>query len=316
MGEIVMREISSLTHTDNDTLSADIPREHVYFDLVIRLVGELNVTVGATLAENGILNLLKNIQLKANGTLTPKDLNGVLAYLRAKYEGQVSPTLNQPAVGVAVNKFDCSVPIRFILPPSYAGDRFDTAFNSNPFKTLQIILTTGDVNDVISAGTATLQNFTYAIHTQEVEQLTNTLLHLNIENQNDVAFSAAKTALEQELPRGDNLLYRSLAIRSLDNGVQSDTLINSIQLRSNGTKIHVDIKWDELLDRNKEQYHLEAVNVGFAILDLDPRHNFAELIPMINKSNFKLVYNVNAPAAATGLIEVLPSVIVLTQAGS
>ena len=314
MGEIVQREIASLTHKDNDLLTADVPREHVYLDLVLRIVGELNVTVAATLTEWSILNLIKNIQLKGNGTLTPKDMNGIFAYLRSKYEGQVAPTFNAPAVGVAVNKFDFSVPIRFILPPSYGGDRFDSAFDSDPFKTLQLILSTGDVDDVISAGTATLQNLTYSVHTLEIENLTNKLLHLNIENQSDKAFTAANTALDHELPRGDNLLYRSLAIRVLDNGVMSDTVLNSVQLRSNGTKVHVDIKWDELLDRNKEQYHLETIATGFGIIDLDPRHNFAELIPMINKSNFKLIYNVNAPGGANGLIQVLPSIIVINQA--
>jgi hypothetical protein len=312
MGNLIKRVIKSLTHSDNDILTWDVYREHVYMGLTLKLEGEINVSSTITLIENGILNLVKNIQLKADGTLTPIDMNGTLAYLRAKYEGQVSPSLSQPGTGTGVQAFSCSIPIKFILPPSYGDMRYGTAFNSAPFKTLTLAIKTGAASDVFSAGAGTLQNFTYKLHTQELKGLEAISLNMNMQNQQDRNFSSASTTLEQELPEGELLAYRSIALRVLNNGVQSDALLNSLSLRS-GTEIFVDIPFKELIDNNKEDYHLEALTTGFAILDLDTRHQFADMVRMQGRSNLKFVFDVNAPTSSTGLIEILPSTLILNQ---
>jgi hypothetical protein len=309
MGQTTKRKITSLAHSDNDFLSADIPREHLYARLWIRISGNLVVSSTATLQENGILNLVKNIQIKAGGAFIPKNMSGVLAYLRAKYEGRVAPTLSQPAVGVATNAFNASIPIDFILPPDYGrNDRYSTMFDSDIYKTLQIILNVGDVDDVIASGAATLTSLTYAIHTDEIANIINRFPDFNIENQQDKNFTSASSALEHDLPLGN--LYRSFAIRAVDNGSQSDTVLNSIKMKINGNIVPNEITWDELLDINKQDYHIETMETGFAILNLDSRRLFAELEETKHVSTFKLVYDVDAPTTS-GVIEVLPSEIIL-----
>lgn len=307
----IKRKIASLAHSDNDFLTADIPRGHMYATLWIRIAGNLVVTSAVTLKENGILNLLKNIQIKAEGALVPKNMSGVLAYLTAKYENRVAPTLSQPAVGVATNAFNASIPISFILPPDYGrADRSSTLFDSFPLKTLQLILSTGDVDDVISAGAATFSNLSYSVHSAEIAGITTRATDSNQESQQDKNFTSASTALEHDMPVGN--IYRRFAIRAVDNGVQSDAVLNSIQLKT-GTFIHADVTWDELLDITKQNYHVETMEAGFAILDLDDRKLFADMLDTrqgTGISSLKLVYNVDAPTTS-GVIEVLPSEIIL-----
>jgi hypothetical protein len=310
MGLLTKRRIASLAHSDNDFLTSDIPREHMFARLWIRISGNLVVTAAVTLQENGILNLLKNIQIKAEGALVPKNMSGVLAYLRSKYEGRVAPTLSQPATAAGTNAFNASIPIDFILPSDYGrNDRYSTLFDSDIYKTLQIILSSGNVDDVISAGTATLSSVTYAVHTDEITGIANRFTDMNQESQQDKNFSSASTALEHDMPLGN--LFRSFAIRAVNNGSQSDTLLNSIQVRMNGNIILADLTWDELLDINKQEYHVESMETGFAILNLDVRRLFAEMVPSKNASSLKLIYNVDAPTSSTGVIEVLPSEIIL-----
>ena len=62
---------------------------------------------------------------------------------------------------------------------------------------------------------------------------------------------------------------------------------------------------------NKQKYHIETMTTGFAILDLDDRSLFAEMIPSKDLSSLKLVYDVDAPTSNNGLIEVVPSEILL-----
>lgn len=311
MGLRLLRKIaSSLGHSDNDILSADIPREHMFATIWIRIAGTLTVTAAVTLQENGILNLIKNIQIKAEGAITPKNMNGVLAYLIGKYEYNVAPTLSQPGTADGAQTFNASIPISFILPPSYSQqNRYATLFDSDPLKTLQILLTVGDVDDVISAGSASLTSVSYAIHASELSGIKNRQVDLNQESQQDKNFSSASTALEHDFPLGH--LYRRFALRVLNNGAQSDTLLNSLKVQANGTNILADITWDELLDINKQSYQLESLTTGFAILNLDDRSLFAEMIPSRNLSSLKLVYNVDAPSSSTGRIEVVPCEILL-----
>jgi hypothetical protein len=312
MGLALKRKLTTLTHSDNDILSADIPREHMFSTIWIRIAGTLTVTVDATARENHILNLIKNIQIKAEGAIVPKNMNGVNAFLISKYESRVQPNMSAPSGYTAAGSpytFNASIPISFILPPDYGrNDRYATLFDSDPLKTLQILITTGDVDDIISAGTATVAA-TYAIHANEISGIQNRLTDLNQESQQDKSFAGASSALEHDLPLGN--LYRRFAIRVLNNGAQSDTLLNSIKLRANGTNILADVTWDELLDMNKQKYHIETMTTGFAILDLDDRSLFAEMIPSKDLSSLKLVYDVDAPTSNNGLIEVVPSEILL-----
>jgi hypothetical protein len=315
MGLAIKRTITTLTHSDNDILSADIPREHMYSQLMVRIAGTLTVTADATARENHILNLIKNIQIKGQGAIVPKSLGGVNAYLISKYENRIAPNMSAPSGYTAAGSpytFNVSVPISFILPPSYGrAHRHSTMFDSDPLKTLQILITTGDVDDIISAGTATVAA-TYSIHTREITGIVERLVSLNQESEQSKGFASASTNLEHDMPLGN--LYRRFAIRVLDNGVQSDTLLNSIKLKANGTNILADITWDQLLDINKEDYHIETMTTGFAILDLDDRKLFAEMVPSQNLSSLKLVYDVDAPASNNGLIEVVPSEIILNEA--
>jgi hypothetical protein len=312
MGLRILRDIKTITHVDNDILSADIPREHMFSTIWIRIAGTLTVTAAVTLQENSILNLLKKIQIKAEGAITPKNMNGVLAYLIGKYEYNVAPTLSAPGTADGAQTFNASIPISFILPPAYGRqNRYATLFNSDPLKSLQIILNTGDVDDVISAGTATIAA-TYSVHSSELSGIKNRMVDLSQENQQDKSFSSASTALEHDFPLGN--LYRRLAFRVLNNGTQSDTLLNRIKVQANGTNILADIAWNQLLDINKQKYQMETMTTGFAILDFDDRNLFAELIPSRNLSSLKLVYDVDAPTSNVGLIEVVPSELLLNPA--
>jgi hypothetical protein len=281
----------------------------MYSTIWIRLSGTLTVTAAITLIENNILNLIKNIQIKAEGAITPKNMNGVLAYLIGKYEYHVAPTLSAPGTADGAQTFNVSIPISFILPTDYGKtNRYATLFDSDPLKTLQLLITTGDTADIFSAGTATM-SATYSIHSSEISGIRNRVTDLNQENQHDKSFSSASTALEHDLPLGN--LYRRFAFRALNNGSQSDAVLNSIKVQANGTNILADITWAELLDINKQAYQQESMTTGFAILNLDDRHLFAEMIPSKNLSSLKLVYNVDAPSSNNGLIEVVPCEILL-----
>lgn len=316
MGLLIKRAVKTIVHSDNDILSADIPREHLFVMLWLQITGTLTVAVDATAKENNILNLIKNIQIKAEGSITPKSLSAVNAYLISKYENRVAPTFNPPSGYTAAGSpytFNASIPVAFILPSSYGrNDRYSTLFDSQALQTLQILLTTGDVDDVISAGTATLTNVSYTVHTSELSGIRSRRVDLNQESQQDANFSAASSSLVQNIPVGN--LYRRFAFRVLDNEVQSESLVYSIKLKVNGTNILTDVSWAQLKDINKEQYHIETLTNGFAIIDLDERKLFAEMLDTRGISSLKIEYGVNAPAGANGRIEVVPSEILINPA--
>ena len=309
MGLALKRQVARLTHSDNALLSSDIPKEHLYATLFLRVSGILTVTAAITLRENNILNLIKNIQIKMEGAVTLKNFSGVNAFLAAKYEDMTQPVLSAPATADGANAFNAVIPISFALPPSYSQqNRFSTLMDSSLFKSLQILITTGDADDIFSAGTATLSSVVYEIQSSELTGITNRIVDSNFESQQDKNFTSASTNLEHEMPV-DGSLYRRFGIRVNDNGAQSDAMLNRIKLKANGTNILVDLAWDELLDINKRVYRQESLSTGYAILNLDERFLGAEMINTKKLSSLTLVYDVDASTA--GIIEVVPSTLVM-----
>lgn len=308
LARTLRRKIASVTHVDNTILSVELPKEHLYHTLHVRIQGSMVVSGALTLKENGIINLLKNINLKIDGRLSPKNASAVLFHFGAMYENQQRPRFQDTLTTVATHTFYCDVPIRFKLPNKVAQP-YGFLLNSDPFKTFQLFLTTGSTADVFSAGTATLSGLTYEIWSEEIVPNKIPVLDLNQENQQDVTWTAANSKLQYELPLGN--LYKRLLFRVEDNGVQSDTKVTKVRVLVNGTEILHEMTWAELLDFNQNYYHITPAT-GIAILEFDERGGFSEVIPSGNLSTFKLEFEVIA--ATAGKINILPMELVINPA--
>jgi len=136
-------------------------------EIIVRVTGVLNVTVAATLHEDGVLNSIRqwefgvgSVPVKICGDNSMLGAAGRIRYYMNQLEYGNLPVLNQPAVGVAANAFDFTFTVPVQYPKLFGkewpeGSRVSTMLSPTA-KRKEVTFHWGTVNDVISAGTATL----------------------------------------------------------------------------------------------------------------------------------------------------------------
>lgn len=296
------RLISSVPFVQNTTLSVELPKEHWYKKLHVRLQGSHIVSSALTLS-GGIMALLKNINAKANGTITPKNANSYMFYNLARLNNGIAPRQLETLLTVATHPVFVDIPLNFSLPRR-VSQPYSTMLDSDPFKTFQLFIQTGALADVYSAGASTLSATTLEIWSEEIVPNRVSRFDLNQESQLDLTWTAANSKLTMDLPLGG--MYKSILFKVSDSGTANDTSVNRITALINGTEILYSLTWDELQDMNQLDYGI-APTVGYALLDFDERGAGEELIPSQNLSTFKIEFDVDATTA--GKIEMLPTII-------
>lgn len=271
---------------------SDIAIADTVTDLLLTLTGELNVTAAATLFEDGIMRLLQRIQVTLGGE-TIKEIgdNGVngaalkMLFFFNQLQYGVLPQLTQPAVGVGVNAFNVSVRIPFSLPPrlssALGAGRHISAMQAVD-EDLQIVVDWGAVGDVISAGTATLQNVSLEVaavtdpNLNEIE----TPMILNEKTQNLQLTTGANTADQVSLNRVGTVPY--IMLLGIDAGARNSDVWNRLTYLRNTVERELDLSWDAMQAASKEAAGLQGVTlpVGVNMALFDESEDLSGALPV------------------------------------
>jgi hypothetical protein len=207
-----------------------------------------------------------------------------MLYLLNTIDNNIAPTLQQPAIGVAVNPFFVEMMIPFSCLNAFPDDY--TIFNSKKLKDqnneqfdLEIAL--GTVADVISAGTAVLQNITARVNAMILEnEPSNIYRPLNSETMRAnrtvlTGIGVFKSAFD--LKTGNKLKRVAILVED-GSDLNSDVTIDEIRLRK-GTQTYVQQwKWLQLKDDMKKLYGLATVPEGFAVIEIDRNLDFSNML--------------------------------------
>lgn len=312
MAKVRKQNLGSMNLAANGTTSFDLPREFIAARYYLELIGELNVTVITTNINESPQRLFRRIDLVGDGETLQTWEGGALFAYNAILNG-VAPSQQVPATGVAVNAFRALLPLPLELIRS--RNPMETLLRTNRFSTLQLRTTWGAVADLVSAGTATLQNTSVNIIADE---LMNRPEAIGLVGDRDLivsrltaTFAAATTTGRVSLPREHKV--RGLLIRAAtdanDGRDLSDTVLNNIRIRERLTLDTFNLTYDQSRRLNDYDYALaEDVNTpgvggfrvqGYTFVDffklgldyVDPR-SFTE---------FDLVVDVDASAHLTVL---------------
>ncbi len=237
--------------------------------LDVLLSGDLEVTVAATLREDSILRLIKRLTLEVGGESIKiiGDGNaisggGVMEFYMNYLWYSNAPVLTEPPVGVATNAFKAFFSIPFRMPPSISDNYPDVLVKNDltgeavPIsardftalsptgKVINLICEWAAVSDVISAGTATIEN------TQlEVVSITNPALDfrtqpfLLYENTKQATLTAGATA-DQETIMDHDSIVPFIGMMSFDNTVRADSVFTNVKYRKNSDQIVFDMSYN------------------------------------------------------------------------
>jgi hypothetical protein len=265
-------------------------RRFVLTKLRFELVGNLDVTVGATLLEDGVLNLVKRILFTLFGDTTPFGASGPSLHRINSVINADREFVSQPAVTAGSNAFAVSLDMRFTMEDFILSEGFKLVtdkFRGRDIKEPSYDILLGDVTDVATpsgGGSAVaLSGLSVNVYAQDedVEQKENEIREELIDQEDLSVASAADGLIDL---RDNNILRRiAFLVKDSSGGLLSDDVLDEIQIVRNSDQIIKRVKWKDAQYDMKKQYGMSddlfsKIGTGFLMLQLDKEGDLSGFI--------------------------------------
>lgn len=251
--------------------------------LQIRVAGSLVVSSGLTLTEDGVLNLLRQINLsiggvpfKVIGDNSRYGSAGKLCYFFNQLQYGNLPPLNQVAVGTGTNAFNFTVTVPIELPqllsPRWPNDSARLTMLSPTTKDIELDIYWGDTGDVFSAGSATFSGVTAEVIGIVHPNLNHVRMPLLLnETTQQVQIQAGLNSDDrQDLNKVGTVPY--IGFLAVDNGLRNDANFNAVKFYLNGNVVVLQQSWGAMKAAAQEAAGIQATGglatgVNMALFD-------------------------------------------------
>ena len=298
------REIGSKAYVSGGQETISMPKDYAYVDIMVKLAAAVTVSGGntsGTLADNAPAQLLKTIEIRANGRDVIKsfDFAGIVRLTQIRYGTAPNNTVmangdNQSATACYVYAIIPCAMWRAVVP-------FDTLFNVKPLTTLEAILNFGTTADIYSAAgnrTTTATGTVYLACREAVGLDENAVLPINKEATSQYEVTGTTTEFKISLNYAKDLLYRAIFLRSTDTGVVENDIINNIKLQSGGV-VFYNLSSITVRNRNKLIYGLETMPTGYYGIDFCEDGRLADSLDTSGLSSLDLILDVTVGSGTT-----------------
>lgn len=291
------RSLGTVAFAASTVTRFELPRNHVYKGLRLKLTGTITVAGGTTdgvLASEQPQNLLTMVRVIRNGSEILQALDGGSLFALAQMNSDGDPI----RTALAIPGAQAGTAIEVDIPVDFASWR-----TANPSMSLLRAVGTSSLDLEVSWGTLataivggdrtlTSANIQIEVFAEELLDLTGDFSDKNLVFIQR-AVTVSQTDLTIDLPLGP--LYRRLIFKTTAQNDRDtvNTLINRIRIESDGYFAHVDrLTFRELQGANKRLYSLNNVITGYAVVDFMKDGNPAGLIDTRGSSQFKAVLDV------------------------
>ena len=309
MARLLKRSFGVIPFTANTTVSIDLPRNHVFKSVYLRLTGVLLKTGGTT---NGTFNsenpmsLLKSVAVVRNGSDVLQRADGGTLYNLARINSDGDPQkVSAPGVTLAAG---ASLAFSADIPIDFASWRMNnpsaTLLRAVGTSSLRLDVTFGSTTDLI-AGSDGVLSFSTA---PQIEVFTEEIMDISGDFGDKLvvitqrAIAVASTQFTIDLATGP--FYRRLIFKTTDNtgNTLSDAIINRVRIIGDGSFFYTDrMSWAALQGMNKRNYALNSLLAGYAVVDFAEDGNPAGLIDTRGASSFQAELDVSLGAVATNV---------------
>lgn len=302
------RYLGSLTYSANGKSTLEIPKDSFIKKLTLRLRGQCDSGTAVSRSENNPCELIKRLEIVANGKDTIKSVSFTNSFLMDKYQsGTMQERAQTPsAVSQSNQAFSATSYVDFDLD----RDELDTLLPAQELNSLQLIVTWGQATD-IDTGTGFNVDFAYLDVSLEEEgnpemmglEAKNMGVLKEFEISQDVTGSGVQTI---KLPLGN--VYQKLFVKVINNSLQDNTLCTDYEVLLNGLQTLRKERFDMSRAEDKTEYGLETIENGITIIDFDLAGS--EPIDTVNASSFEVKLNCGSPTG-TAKVEVVTQELIL-----
>ncbi len=319
------RHLGQLTYTAGATSTLQIPRNYAFRRLSFHL--DANVTIAASASagtpkDSCPAQLVSNITIRANGRDVIKSMDLETLHRLTERRHGVRPFINSLPSGYAAvtqavdahafldfSMWDCIRPI-------------DTLLQSRGLATLEMIVTWGQPDDIMTdaftGGTGCSVNSAILYVSAEEYVAVPAAMNFSVNKEYQIrsVIGAASDNHQIALPVGN--MYRSFLIKTHSDGVNVNTILDNIQIKS-GTEVFKNIRAVQLQMDNRIEFGLqlpkandtvnrlyqEGILAGYYHLEFVRDGRLTEALDARQLSSLELVLDVNAPGTVD-VIDVYP----------
>jgi hypothetical protein len=294
----------TILYSSGNSIATEVPKTYLTKDIVIRLTGDLVVTMAATIRPEAPLGLLQKIELVGDGSETIWSITGRDAYRLAQISFGKAGELVPPAGGVATNPFQATVMIS--AEAANMAVPVDSYLDLREFEKTELRVQWGAAATVFSAGAATISATTqvecYANQSTEGLGSIGFRRFLSFDNRQ---INATQTDFTFLIPRSG--LLAGILFRTDRDSAPVDDIINFITLTSDSSHDHIKRRsFRSLQAENMQRYQLDggpAANggriTGYAYLDLIEDGRMAAAINTEALNELKLTLDVTLGGGTT-----------------
>lgn len=274
------------------------------------LEGSLDVTVAAaTLKDGGILNLIESIYIRVGGERNIFRYRGKVAQIITHLYERTAPYISQPAVTVGSNPFAARLllPIDAFTPDTFGIADFRSLLDPSSFGTSPITLeiqwasSASVVATAGGGGTVGVSNVKVrptVFHSRTKIGVAGGLgwgqymLHLLTGDTKPV------TATEErfELKLADNHVHQRVILMAEEDGVLSDSIINSIKTGAAETGYYL-FDARRLQAQNMSRYRFTQLRTGIYVVDFAAFGHPEQMLTYSGSTEIRLWLDVTGPVA-------------------
>lgn len=256
------------------SFSKEFPLGQGWYALKLRLSVALTIGTGASPVTEGILNFLRQIYLRTDrGEIIVDNLPARSLYKIAAYKQGSPPRKDEIAAANGTYRFD--IPIWFVDQATMRPE--DTVLDTTRYQAIYLDLVTGPLSDLLgTVGTAA------AVVTADIDYLHSRdewpssdappIGYVNYSARPPVDAAGAVTI---DLEHSFDLSLKRLFVHTSTSGtagmpwygVNSDAIINQLNVRNGQNQYAYNRTWAMLQDQNKDEASLETVLAGVGVVD-------------------------------------------------
>jgi len=329
-----LRKVTTRTLTLGTPETIQMPRNNPIREIVLRIAGSVTISGGLTSGtpkDSNPLQVISRITVRRNGSDTLISIPGDRLHRLVHILNGARPAITGLSNGDAQTNTAVSGIIRIPFE-NVAGIRpFDTLLDASKAQTLDLILETQAVSNIINGGdrTVAVGSTSFSVEVLSNEEVLSVAalkqnpvfgdIHISQVWQDD--FTAANSKYQiKPINVGNRYKGLLLVIEDTDeNGLLTSELVNNIKLAS-GQEVFIDAPGKALREEVKDRFGIDTLPEGYYYVDLMPDGRLNSTLDVrdgTGRNTLEMELDLSAPGT-TGTVylfalEYLPPIILKPQ---
>lgn len=305
------RKLDRIEYTANSIQTLDIPREHWDKKILLQLVGQCETeSATPTKSPYNPFEIIKRIEIIANGSQTIKSYSGKMLYLQNVFEhGCIPSRIQSPSLA---SQEDKAFGGALMLYLDKDKDYIETLLPTHVLSSLQLKITWGteiDIQTDVTDGLTIDNLYIYPLVTEELNKGQSTSKIGVLKETELVKNLEASGWVEVDMPVGN--VYNQIALLTRNNSLPSNTIISDYEIIKDGLEVIRSLRFDQSRSEDLIDYALESTNqpTGYTVVDFD----LGGSAPINTKgwSSLKLRLNVSTTPTSTADVTILSEELIL-----